>query len=119
MKNKLFLSAIIIICFSYAIVASYLMIVKNKSPHTIECVGRKVSKDKIYALTFSNRSNQGDTVMLYLSGKNFFVQGLLAKWMYMSLHLMHHRAILGTGKTAVLALARLLQQRVSGRMKLH
>ncbi|MFG5777266.1 NAD(P)/FAD-dependent oxidoreductase [Comamonas sp. J-3] len=54
-----------------------------------------------------------------LSGKNFFVQGLLAKWMYMSLHLMHHRAILGTGKTAVLALARLLQQRVSGRMKLH
>jgi len=54
-----------------------------------------------------------------LSGKNFFVQGLIAKWMYMSLHLMHHRAILGTGKTAVLALARLLQQRVSGRMKLH
>ena len=54
-----------------------------------------------------------------LSGKNFFVQGLLAKWMYMSLHLMHHRAILGSGKTAVLALARLLQQRVSGRMKLH
>lgn len=54
-----------------------------------------------------------------LSGKNFFVQGLLAKWMYMSLHLMHHRAILGVGKTAVLALARLLQQRVSGRMKLH
>jgi len=54
-----------------------------------------------------------------LSGKNFFVQGLLAKWMYMSLHLMHHRAILGTVKTAVLALARLLQQRVSGRMKLH
>lgn len=54
-----------------------------------------------------------------LSGKNFFVQGLLAKVMYMSLHLMHHRAILGIGKTAVLALARLLQQRVSGRMKLH
>ncbi len=37
----------------------------------------------------------------------------------MSLHLMHHRAILGLGKTAVLALARLLQQRVSGRLKLH
>lgn len=54
-----------------------------------------------------------------LSGKNFFVQGLVAKWMYMSLHLMHHRAILGTVKTGVLALARLLQQRVSGRMKLH
>ena len=54
-----------------------------------------------------------------LSGRNFFVEGLVAKWMYMSLHLMHHRAILGVGKTAVLALARLLQHRVSGRLKLH
>ncbi|WP_353233812.1 FAD-dependent oxidoreductase [Diaphorobacter ruginosibacter] len=54
-----------------------------------------------------------------LAGKNFFVEGLIAKWMYMSLHLMHHRAILGSGKTGLLALARLLQQRVSGRMKLH
>lgn len=54
-----------------------------------------------------------------LAGRNFFVEGLLAKWMYISLHLNHHRAILGIGKTAVLALARLLQQRVSGRLKLH
>ncbi|MCZ4316800.1 FAD-dependent oxidoreductase [Comamonadaceae bacterium G21597-S1] len=54
-----------------------------------------------------------------LSGRNFFVDGLIAKWMYMSLHLMHHRAILGAGATAVLALARLLQRRVSGRVKLH
>ena len=54
-----------------------------------------------------------------LAGRNFLVEGLIAKWMYISLHLMHHRAILGLGKTAVLALARLLQQRVSGRLKLH
>ncbi|WCM95129.1 FAD-dependent oxidoreductase [Acidovorax sp. NCPPB 2350] len=54
-----------------------------------------------------------------LMGRNFFVEGLIAKWMYISLHLNHHRAILGMGKTAVLALARLLQQRVSGRLKLH
>ncbi|AVS74229.1 NAD(P)/FAD-dependent oxidoreductase [Paracidovorax cattleyae] len=54
-----------------------------------------------------------------LGGRNFFVEGLIAKWMYISLHLNHHRAILGTGKTVVLALARLLQQRVSGRLKLH
>ena len=44
---------------------------------------------------------------------------LIAKWTYMSLHLMHHRAILGTGAMAMLALARLLQRRVSGRMKLY
>lgn len=54
-----------------------------------------------------------------LAGRNFFVEGLIAKWMYMSLHLNHHRAILGTRGTFVLALARLLQRRVSGRLKLH
>lgn len=54
-----------------------------------------------------------------LGGRNFFVEGLIAKWMYMSLHLNHHRAILGTPGTMVLALARLLQRRVSGRLKLH
>ena len=54
-----------------------------------------------------------------LGGPNFFIEGLLAKWAYMSLHLDHHRAILGIRNTAVLALARLLQRRVSGRLKLH
>jgi NADH dehydrogenase len=54
-----------------------------------------------------------------LAGRNFFVEGLLAKWMYISLHLMHHRAIVGLGNTIVLAMARLLQRRVSGRLKLH
>ncbi|MEO8296844.1 MAG: FAD-dependent oxidoreductase [Burkholderiales bacterium] len=54
-----------------------------------------------------------------LAGRNFFVEGLLAKWMYMSLHLMHHLAIVGAGNTILLALARLLQRRVSGRLKLH
>lgn len=54
-----------------------------------------------------------------LSGRKFFVDGLIAKWMYMSLHLMHHAAVLGLRATAVLALARLLKRRVSGRVKLH
>jgi NADH dehydrogenase len=56
-----------------------------------------------------------------LGGPNFFVEGLIAKYMYISLHLDHHRAILGTVKTVVLAgaVARLLQERVSGRLKLH
>jgi NADH dehydrogenase len=59
------------------------------------------------------------SLMGSLSGRKFFVQGLLAKWMYMSLHLMHHAAILGVARTASLALARLLQHRASGRLKLH
>ena len=60
----------------------------------------------------------GDVVNVF-SGKNHFVGGLLAKWMYMSLHLNHLRAVVGIGATIVLALARLLQRRVSGRVKLH
>ena len=54
-----------------------------------------------------------------LGGPNFFVEGMIAKWAYISLHLDHHRAIMGTPKTMVLALARLLQERVAGRLKLH
>ena len=53
------------------------------------------------------------------SGRNYFIGGLLARWMYMSLHLNHHRAVLGIPGTAVMALARLLQRRISGRVKLH
>jgi NADH dehydrogenase len=59
------------------------------------------------------------TLMSSLSRHNFFVDGLLARWMYMSLHLLHHRAILGVPATVVLALMRLAQRRISGRVKLH
>lgn len=54
-----------------------------------------------------------------LGGPSFLIEGLLAKWAYMALHLDHHRAILGVGRTALLALSRLLHRRVSGRLKLH
>ena len=84
---------------------------------------REVAQPFVYR-DFGSLVSLGDNkgvgnLMGGLMGRNFFVEGLIAKWMYMSLHLMHHRAILGMGKTAVLALARLLQQRVSGRLKLH
>ena len=54
-----------------------------------------------------------------LAGSNFLIEGLIAKWAYMALHLDHHRAILGTRRTVLLALSRLLHRRVSGRLKLH
>ena len=66
-----------------------------------------------------NIGGEGQALMGGLGGPNFFVEGLIAKWAYISLHLDHHRAIMGTPKTVVLALARLLQQRVAGRLKLH
>ncbi|MCS6625101.1 FAD-dependent oxidoreductase [Roseibacterium beibuensis] len=54
-----------------------------------------------------------------LGGPNFLIEGLIAKWAYMALHLDHHRAIIGVPRTILLALSRLLHQRVSGRLKLH
>jgi len=54
-----------------------------------------------------------------LGGPNFLIEGLVAKWAYMALHLDHHRAILGVRRTILLALSRLLHRRVSGRLKLH
>lgn len=49
----------------------------------------------------------------------WFVQGTLARLMYLSLHLMHHRAVLGTRRTVVLALARFLVKRATPLVKMH
>jgi NADH:ubiquinone reductase (H+-translocating) len=58
-----------------------------------------------------------------LMGKLFrstwFVQGTLARLLYLSLHLLHHRAVLGTRRTAVLALARFLVRRATPLVKMH
>ncbi len=59
------------------------------------------------------------SLMGVLSGKSWFVEGLLARIMYMSLHLMHHMAVLGVLRTATLALGRLLSKRAAPRVKLH
>ena len=50
---------------------------------------------------------------------SWFVEGLFARMMYASLHLMHHRAVLGTTRTVVLALARFLVKRATPLVKLH
>ncbi len=49
----------------------------------------------------------------------WYVQGMLARTMYVSLHLMHHQAVLGTLRTAVLAVARFLVKRATPLVKLH
>lgn len=59
------------------------------------------------------------SLMGRLAGRGLFVSGTLARLMYMSLHLMHHRAVLGIWRTATLALGRLLIRRTRPRVKLH
>ena len=75
-------------------------------------------KDSGSLVSLGNNHGVGN-LMGSLSGGNFCIEGLIAKYMYMSLHLMHHKAIIGYRKTALLALARMAQNRVSGRLKLH
>jgi NADH dehydrogenase len=59
------------------------------------------------------------TLMGALRGFNWFVEGFFARLMYQSLHLMHHRAVLGTLRTGLLAMARFLIRRTTPLVKLH
>jgi len=75
---------------------------------------------KDYGSLVSVGHNRGiGSLMGVLSGRNWFVEGMLARLMYMSLHIMHHLAVLGPLRTATLAMGRLLMKRGAPRVKLH
>lgn len=80
--------------------------------------GRYVYRDYGSLVSIGTRDSVGN-LMGSLFPATWFVQGLLARWMYASLHLMHHRAVLGTVRTGVLALARFLVRRATPQVKLH
>jgi NADH dehydrogenase len=61
----------------------------------------------------------GSLMGTLFSHTSFFVEGLFARLMYVSLHLLHHRAVMGAPRTAVLALARFLVKRATPLVKLH
>ena len=69
-------------------------------------------------VSFGHRNSVG-SLMGSLKGLHFFVDGFVARTMYASLHLLHHAAVLGPAKTAVLAVARFLIKRTSPLVKLH
>lgn len=59
------------------------------------------------------------SLMGSLRGASWFVEGMMARFMYTSLHLMHHQAVLGSMRTGVLAIARFLIRRTTPLVKLH
>jgi NADH dehydrogenase len=69
-------------------------------------------------VSMGSRTSVG-SLMGALRGFNWFVEGFFARMMYLSLHLLHHRAVLGTMRTGVLALARFLIRRTTPQVKLH
>ena len=69
-------------------------------------------------VSFGHRNSVG-SLMGSLKGLNFFVDGMFARMMYASLHLMHHAAVLGHLRTGLLAVARFLIRRSKPLVKLH
>ncbi len=69
-------------------------------------------------VSFGHSTTVG-SLMGSLKGLSWFVEGFVARLMYVSLHLMHHRAVLGTLRTGLLAVARYLIQRTKPLVKLH
>ena len=59
------------------------------------------------------------SLMGSLRGVSWFVEGFMARIMYLSLHLMHHKAIMGSVRTGLMALARFLIRRTTPLVKLH
>lgn len=71
------------------------------------------------SLVSFGRSTSVGSLMGSLKGLSWFVEGFFARTMYVSLHLLHHKAVLGAGRTAVLAVARFLIKRSKPLVKLH
>ena len=75
-------------------------------------------KDYGSLVSFGQTTTVG-SLMGSLKGLSWFVEGFFARMMYVSLHLMHHAAVLGSVRTGVLALARFLIRRTTPLVKLH
>ncbi len=86
--------------------------------------GREVAVERFRFKDYGSLVSVGHSrgvgsLMGVLSGKSWFVEGLVARLMYMSLHLMHHFAVLGFVRTGSMAIGRLLLKRSAPRVKLH
>lgn len=77
-----------------------------------------VYKDHGSLVSIGTQTSVG-SLMGALTGGSLFIDGIFARWLYMSLHLMHHMAILGFVRTMGLAIARMLVKRSTALVKLH
>ncbi len=77
-----------------------------------------VYRDHGSLISLGTRTSVGN-LMGNLFKATWFVEGIFARMMYVSLHLLHHKAVLGTLRTGVLAVARFLVKRATPLVKLH
>lgn len=71
------------------------------------------------SLVSIGRETTVGSLMGSLRGASLFVEGFMARIMYMSLHLMHHKAVLGSLRTGLMAVGRFLIRRTTPLVKLH
>jgi NADH dehydrogenase len=71
------------------------------------------------SLVSMGRASSVGTLMGSLKGRAWFVRGGVARMLYVSLHLLHHGAVLGWVRTCGLAVARALVRRNTALVKLH
>ncbi len=77
-----------------------------------------VYRDYGSLVSFGHTTTVG-SLMGSLKGLHWFVEGTVARLMYVSLHLLHHAAVLGPVRTGLLAMARFLIKRSKPLVKLH
>jgi NADH dehydrogenase len=93
---------------------TFLRAAKGKAPQAKPYVYRDYGS----LVSFGHSTTVG-SLMGSLMGLSWFVEGFFARMMYVSLHLLHHKAILGAVRTGVLAVARFLIKRSTPLVKLH
>ena len=69
-------------------------------------------------VSFGRLGAVGNLMNLALKG-DLFVEGILARWTYRSLYLMHERVLHGVAKAALGAFARGVSRRAEPKVKLH
>ena len=79
---------------------------------------RFVYKDRGSLVSLSNYSSVG-MLMGNLKGGNFFIEGWMARMMYISLYRMHQAALYGWPRTLMLLIAGRFNRLVRPRLKLH
>ncbi|MBB5609156.1 MULTISPECIES: NAD(P)/FAD-dependent oxidoreductase [unclassified Janthinobacterium] len=93
---------------------TFLLQVKGKPPQT-----KPYEYLDYGSLVSFGRTTSVGTLMGSLKGLSWFVEGFVARMMYVSLHLMHHKAVLGSVRTGVMAMGRFLIKRSTPQVKLH
>ncbi|WAC75387.1 FAD-dependent oxidoreductase [Roseateles sp. SL47] len=75
-------------------------------------------RDSGSLVSIGQRTSVGSLVGSF-RGASWFIQGTVARWLYLSLHLMHHRELVGAMRMLGLAVARRLMRRSTAQVKLH